>query len=83
MGDTKGTLMSYPPGFTLAERRAYFGSGDDAHDPECNCRHCYADFVERALYPSEDDKANDPDVIAFRNKRAAKLRAKRAARGAK
>lgn len=77
----KNAMSNYPPGFGVQERRAYFG-------PWCRCsygQHCEQceserDLAVRAHNASRKEKERDARVIEWREKCAAKLRAKRAKR---
>lgn len=63
----------YPPGFDIQERARYFG-------PARNHEQARETLAERAHYTNDYDKHTDPEVIAWRNNYARKLRALRKAK---
>lgn len=78
-------MSNYPPGFDIQERARYFGTARSheqaryfgtarSHEQERET------LAERAHYTNDYDKHTDPEVIAWRNNYARKLRALRKAK---
>lgn len=70
----------YPPGFDIQERARYFGTARDRQRELDRLEQEQAAFAEFAHGANDYDKHTDPEVIAWRNNYARKLRALRKAK---
>ena len=66
-------MSNYPPDFSIQEQARYFGMPRDSYARR-------ETLAERAHYTNDYDKHTDPEVIAWRNNYARKLRALRKAK---
>ncbi len=73
-------MSNYPPGFGIQDQARYFGRSRDSYaerQREIERAEAFADYCH---YSCGRDK-EEPEVAAWRNKEAARLRALRAKKG--